>query len=566
MHTSSLPVPSSPAGVFAPGHLGALTPYLPFELVDDVLARTRTLQQRVRALPSRTGVYFLLALALFPQLGYQRVWTKLCTGLSGVPGLVTRPSEKALRDLRRRLGPAPLRELFEIVAGPLAQPRTAGVCFAGMRTVAFDGLNSLKVPDSDRNRRWLGQIRYRLGWAGYPNLRLMCLVETGTRALLGAVIGGCGGGLDRAGERDELSLARRLLPRLGPGMLVLGDRGFDANTFLRDLAGTGAQLLVRARSHRVPPVEAVLADGSYRSQLDGLAVRVIEAVIVVRSDDGHYARDRYRLITTLLDEHRYPAQALVGLYHERWEIESGFYALRHTMLGGRVLRSQDRAGLEQEVWALLTAYQLLRMAMVDAVESRPGLDPDRASFTTALQTARDTLTMATGITGPTHTSPGGLVGVIGQEVLATLLPPRRARYSARTVKCPTSRYHDRGDRGGDTRPARSTTISGIDITVHPPPPEQMTRHQARRATRAATRPVGPRPPTRRERITTLMTTQPARSWTATELAPLLQATPHSMRTQLAEWVRLGLLTRPGPGRYTLNTPTPAGPSTTPPQR
>ncbi|MBV8539393.1 MAG: transposase domain-containing protein [Pseudonocardiales bacterium] len=44
------------AGVFAPGHLGELTRYLPFELVDDVLAQTRTMQQRLRALPSRTGV------------------------------------------------------------------------------------------------------------------------------------------------------------------------------------------------------------------------------------------------------------------------------------------------------------------------------------------------------------------------------------------------------------------------------------------------------------------------------------------------------------------------------
>jgi hypothetical protein len=42
--------------------------------------------------------------------------------------------------------------------------------------------------------------------------------------------------------------------------------------------------------------------------------------------------------------------------------------------------------------ALLTLYQLLRMAMTTAVETRPGTNPDRASFTTALQTARDQLT------------------------------------------------------------------------------------------------------------------------------------------------------------------------------
>ena len=72
-----------------------------------MLEQTRTVQRRLRALPSRTGVYFLLALAMFPQLGYARVWGKLTAGLAGLD--VRSPSEKALRDLRRRLGPAPLK-------------------------------------------------------------------------------------------------------------------------------------------------------------------------------------------------------------------------------------------------------------------------------------------------------------------------------------------------------------------------------------------------------------------------------------------------------------------------
>src|SRR5437764_11430816 len=158
-------------GEFAPGHLGELTSYLPFELVDDVLEQTGTVQRRLRVLPSRAGVYFVLALGLFPRLGYLRVWGKLTAGLAGLD--VPRPSEKALRDLRRRLGPAPLKALFEAVAGPLAWPHTPGVRFAGLRTVAFDGLNSLKIADTPRNRAWAGKIRHRLGLAGYPALRVM---------------------------------------------------------------------------------------------------------------------------------------------------------------------------------------------------------------------------------------------------------------------------------------------------------------------------------------------------------------------------------------------------------
>ena len=87
-----------------------------------------------------------------------------------------------------------------------------------MRTVAFDGCNSLKVPDTDRNRSWLGRIRYRMGFAGYPTIRMMTLIETGTRGMIGAVLGS-------AADRDEASLARRLLPLLHPNMVVLLDRG-----------------------------------------------------------------------------------------------------------------------------------------------------------------------------------------------------------------------------------------------------------------------------------------------------------------------------------------------------
>lgn len=93
------------AGAFAPGHLGGLTQHIPFELVDDVLEETRTVQARVRTLPSRVCIYFVLTLGLFPTLGYRRVWDKLVAGLSGLD--LGSPSEGALRQLRRRLGPAP---------------------------------------------------------------------------------------------------------------------------------------------------------------------------------------------------------------------------------------------------------------------------------------------------------------------------------------------------------------------------------------------------------------------------------------------------------------------------
>lgn len=65
----------------------------------------------------------------------------------------------------------------------------------------------------------------------------------------------------------------------------------------------------------------------------------------------------------------YPATALVGLYHQRYEHECAYYALRRTIMNGRNLRSGDPAGIEQEMWSLFSLYQSVRTVMVDAAGS-----------------------------------------------------------------------------------------------------------------------------------------------------------------------------------------------------
>src|SRR5262249_3743753 len=277
------------AGVFGPGHLGELTWQVPFELVDAVLAETQATERRLRELPSRVGGYFVLALGLFPGLGDQRGWAEVSASLQG-PGLPS-PSAKALRDLRRRIGPAPLKALFEVLAGPVAQPSTPGVRFGRYRTVAFDGCTSIKVPDTPRNQSWLGKMKAALGVTGYPAVELMTLVETGTRALLGAVFGP-----PATGEPDY---ARRLLPLLSNDMLSLADRGFAARQSLGVVAATGAQFLVRLRANRRLPVLARLPAGEFLSRLAGVRVRIIPAEVTVTCADGTRWTASYRPATTL---------------------------------------------------------------------------------------------------------------------------------------------------------------------------------------------------------------------------------------------------------------------------
>jgi hypothetical protein len=443
------------AGAFAPGHLGELTRIVPFELADAVLeAAPGARERRVRLLPSRAGLYFLLAMCLFPQAGYLGVWAKLTAALGGL-GLAV-PSPKALRDLRRRIGIAPVRRLFEILAGPLGQPRTPGIMSGGYRTVSFDGCKSIKVPDTAGNRAWLGKQNASNGETGYPALCLMALVETGTRALLGAVFG--------PGSQGETGQARELLPLLDESMLLLMDRGFDGGEFLAAVAATKAQFLVRLTSTRRPPVLRHLPDGSFLSVIGGVKVRVITAAVTVTCHDGTTYSGTYRLAATLLDHRAYPAGALMALYHERWQHEITYLALRHTLLQGRVLRSGDPAGIEQEMWALLALYQALRTAVTDAVQSVPGTDPDRASYQIAVETAQDLVITAQNITDPG----GDLTGGIGRAVLAGLHGPRRPRVCARKVKSPLSRWN----KHPDGKPRTTCRITGItahvDASYHQP--------------------------------------------------------------------------------------------------
>lgn len=453
------------AGVFGPGHLGELTQVVPFELVDAVLAQTRKTERRLRLLPSRVGVYFVLALGLFPQHGYAGVWARLNAALDR-PG--RGPSGKALRDLRRRVGPAPLRELFHTLSGPVGRPRMPGVHYGQYRTVAFDGCRSIKVPDSKANLAWLGKLNAAFGETGYPVIQLMTLVETGTRALVGAAFGTPADG--------ELTWARRLLHHLDASMLVLMDRGFDGAGFLTELAGTDAQFLVRIKASRRLPVTGRLPDGSVLAKLGGLTVRVITAHVQVTCHDGSSYGGDYRLVTSLTDPDAHPADALIRLYHERWEHEITYLALRHTLLQGRVLRSEDPAGLEQEMWALLTLYQALRTAVTDAVATVPGTDPDRASWQLAVQTAQDLATGARNVITDTV----DLAGDIGRAVLANLNPARRPRVCARRVKSPLSRWakHPPG------KPRTCLRVTSLTTTITPSSTQERTTRRDRSLTQA----------------------------------------------------------------------------------
>jgi hypothetical protein len=372
--------------------IGVLTATIPPALVDRVVAETGRTERRHRLLPARVVVYLVLALALFSGQAYEEVARLLTEGLAWARrwrGGWQVPTTKAITRARQRLGAEVVRRLFVEVARPLATRGTQGAWYRGWRVLAIDG-TTLDVPDSPANQAAFGRPSTHRGErTAFPQVRLLALAECGTHAIIAAVLGPL--------AKGETTLAPSLFGWLGRGVLLLADRGFVGVDLWRAAAATGAQLLWRAKTNQVLPVDRQLADGSYLSRIyaardqrakrDPIVVRVVEYTL--GKDPGRQQRPGpYRLLTTVLDAEQAPAVELAALYHQRWEFETALDELRvHQRGPGVVLRSRSPELVEQEVWGMLLVHHAIRVLMHQAA-LHGEVDPDRLSFVRSLRVVR----------------------------------------------------------------------------------------------------------------------------------------------------------------------------------
>jgi len=292
--------------------IGVLGAAYPHEAVSAALAATDRHSERVRDLPAAVVTYYVMALGLLMSVSTKEVLRVLLEGMRwlGGEGALKVASKAAIAQARARLGPEPLRELWQRSARPLASADTAGAFYRGLRLVALDG-STLDVPDTAANRAHFGKPGASRGRAAFPQLRLLGLIETGTHGFFAAAIGPY--------ARGEQTLATEVLPALKPDMLCLADRLFATFPFWKKAVATGATLLWRIRTNLILPVEEALPDGSYlstfypstkdrRKRTNGLRVRIIEYQL-----EGAPATETYRLMTTLLDAQQAPAEELAAL-------------------------------------------------------------------------------------------------------------------------------------------------------------------------------------------------------------------------------------------------------------
>lgn len=369
--------------------LGVLTKTFPVDRVRAAVAAAGKMSQRQRDLPAHVVVYYVMALTLYMQVSYREVLRCLLEGVKWLLGPeweVKVAGKSGISQARTRLGWEPLQQLHDEVVAPIAVTRTKGAWYRDWRLVSLDG-STMDVADNQGNEKAFGRPSASRGSSAYPQVRFVCLVENGTHVLFGTQLGGYRDG--------EVTLARKLLPWLQKGMLCLADRNFFGFDLWKKALASGADLLWRVKKNLRLPCEKRLSDGSYLSTIygsdkerrrgvNGILVRVIEYTL----EGVAGLEPMYRLLTSILDPDRAPAQELAALYHERWEIETALDELKTHLRGSKiVLRSKTPNLVRQEFYGLMMTHFAVRGLMHEAA-LQAGEDPDRLSFLHAVRVIR----------------------------------------------------------------------------------------------------------------------------------------------------------------------------------
>ena len=412
-------------------------------LVEEALAATGIATIRKRRLPAERTVWLMLGMSVMRDLPIAAVARRLDIALPAADGSRTVASS-ALTQARARLGPEPMEWLYLRTAEEWAHRSAGADRWQGLGLYSVDG-TTLRVADSVENRDHFGgqdSGRHASGreerQSGYPAVRLVVLMALRSHLLAAAAFGPY--------AVDERAYAASLWDTVPNHSLVLIDRHYLQANVLVPLTSNGTERhwITRAKSNTTfrsirslgkddelveftVSSEARRKDPSLPTHFDARVIR--------------YQRKGYPsqlLLTSLVDERRYPAAKIRALYHERWEIELGFGEIKTDMLERlETIRSKSPSAVEQELWGLLLAYNLVRLE-IERVAAELGVPPIRISFLAALREVVEQWHFATIV------SPGTIptrLSTTTDRLRQFLLPPRRPnRVFPRAVKIKMSNY------------------------------------------------------------------------------------------------------------------------------
>lgn len=335
--------------------------------------------------------------------------------------------------------------------------------WCGLRPLLVDGSSTI-APDTPASQKAFGQPGEQKPGCGFPIPKVLGLFDAATGLILEL--------LAFPLRTHEQSKVWKLHPLLGPGDLLVGDRGLCSFAHLAMLSARGLAGLFRMhqrqivdfRPHRKARGSANRqgrSKGSRRAK--GQAKRrygkrreqggqpssqfvkrlgkhdqivqwrkpprrpkwmtfeqyaSLPPTLQVRELRYWLPRKGQRTLcvtiaTTLLSALRYPKEKIIGLYKVRWTVETHFAELKTTLKMRRV-KSQTAEGVRKELAVYALVYNLVHMVMLEAAW-RQGVTVDRISFV-------DTIRWL-------------LSALPGEEMPKLIINPRRAdRHEPRVIK------------------------------------------------------------------------------------------------------------------------------------
>lgn len=367
------------------------------DLAQECLERASRLAQRESPLQPLFVFWLVICLPIFRGDSIPALLGRLLDGLrTRVRDLPLRVvTDGAIAHARRRLGVRPLRLFFRAIAKRTAcKPSFHGLCVK-----VIDGVR-LDLPDTPANVRVFGRPSSHRGPSAYAQLLAVVLLDAITRSPLDAKIASYKG--------SERACADRLLRSVGPGDLLLLDRGLFGLPLFRAIRAKGTHFLVRAPACvRLDPIggkkarrsgdyravlrcRVALAPGEARTTHMGRPGKTKEVEMVVRVIEYRARGFRtVRLVTSLLDSD-VTAEDIIRLYHRRWEVELAFdeaKTVQAAPANGTLhtqLRSKTPRGVLQEAYALLASYALIRQTIA-AAATEHGIPPENVGFADALR-------------------------------------------------------------------------------------------------------------------------------------------------------------------------------------
>lgn len=402
--------------------------------IERALEATGTATLRKRRLPADQVVWLVIGMALYRDKPIHHLVERLDLVL---PGNDEPMAPSAIVEARARLGAEPMEWLFEKTGRKWGHESARRHAWRNLALYGVDG-STLRVADSPENRGHFGGPSGARGDSGYPLVRIATLMALRSHLMTSIAFGPY--------ADSEIALASALWKEVPDNSLMVVDRGFLAAGILVPLNrdGTNRHWLTRAKTTSRWKVLKSLGKGddlvefdvsSQAREFDPSLPKTFTARAVKYEKKGFRPQT---LLTSLTDHEAFLASELVALYHERWELELGYDEIKTEMLDREeTIRCKTVAGVEQELWGIFLAYNMVRLEM-ERTANQLGVEPVRISFVGALRLICEEWWWIS------SASPGAIpknLARLRSKIARLILPLRRSeRRYPRAVKIKMSNY------------------------------------------------------------------------------------------------------------------------------